>query len=253
MAEDKKGFLLYADYIDTFEYLSNEDRGKVIWWVLQYVNDKHPEPIEGSLMACIAMIRAQLKRDLDKYEQKTGKNSESGRIGNLKRWQKDLYDKFIKKEVTLEEAEGIANDRKVSPPDKTVSPPIAKIADTVNGTVTDTDTVTDIKEVDSTTAKAIDFNNLLIFTNKLFGRGFKKVNEAVRIKYKARLKEGYTSEDIKTAMQNCKKDPYHIESNYKYCTPEFFSRADKLDLHSSIGEIEPNITTIPKSNYNYTG
>jgi hypothetical protein len=150
MAEDKKGFILYADLIASFEYLSNEQRGEVIWWVLQYVNDKHPEPLEGSLMAVIATIRAQLKRDLEKYEKKTGKNSESGRIGNLKRWQKDLYGKFINKEITLEEAEVIANDRKVSLPDKTVSPPIAKIA--VTDTVTDngTDTVTEIKEVDST-------------------------------------------------------------------------------------------------------
>jgi hypothetical protein len=29
MAEGKKSFILYADYIDTFEYLSDEERGNV--------------------------------------------------------------------------------------------------------------------------------------------------------------------------------------------------------------------------------
>jgi uncharacterized phage protein (TIGR02220 family) len=108
------------------------------------------------------------------------------------------------------------------------------------------------EQVDSTTAKAIDFDNLLLFINKTFGREFKTISKAVREKYKARIKEGYTSENIREAMLNCKKNPHHIESNYRYCTPEFFSRSDKLDLYSSINEKLPK-TVIPKSNYSYTG
>jgi len=88
------------------------------------------------------------------------------------------------------------------------------------------------------TAKAIDFDNLLAYINKTFGRQFKIINDAVKTKYKARVKEGYTSDNIREAINNCKKDPYHIETNYKYCTPEFFSRSVKLDLHSSIGTPE---------------
>jgi hypothetical protein len=167
MAEGKKSFILYADYIDTFEHLTNEQRGEVIWWIFQYVNDKHPEPLNGLLMAVIAQIRAQLKRDLDKYRIKLEQSSESGRIGNLKRWNTDLYNDYLKGVHTLEEAEAIAKDRKVSPPDNTPSPPIAKIADTVNdnGTDTDTvngtDTVNDKKEVDSILLRSItDVNEL---------------------------------------------------------------------------------------------
>jgi len=161
MAEGKKSFNLYADIIDTFEHLTNEQRGEVIWWILQYVNDRKPEPLNGLLMAVIANIQAQLKRDLDKYRIKLEQSSESGRIGNLKRWNTDLYNDYLKGVYTLEEAENIAKDRKVSPPDEIISPPdptpshpIAKIADSVNvnvnGTVSVNETVNDFIEVDST-------------------------------------------------------------------------------------------------------
>jgi hypothetical protein len=46
---------------------------------------------------------------------------------------------------------------------------------------------------------------------------------------RARLKEGYTKKDIITAMKAAKKDDYHKDNGYKYCTLEFFSRPDKLD------------------------
>jgi len=92
MAEDKKGFLLYADYIDTFEHLTMEQRGEVIWWIFQYVNDDDPEPLNGLLMAVIANIRAQLKRDLKKYEDKIGKRSEAG----MKSAGKRSFEKFLK-------------------------------------------------------------------------------------------------------------------------------------------------------------
>ena len=43
MADGKKGFILYADYLELFTELSNEDAGKLIKHILLYVNDKNPE------------------------------------------------------------------------------------------------------------------------------------------------------------------------------------------------------------------
>lgn len=42
-------------------------------------------------------------------------SSDKGKIGNLKRWHKDIYDRFMNKEISLKEAVNIA---KLSPPDK---------------------------------------------------------------------------------------------------------------------------------------
>ena len=90
------------------------------------------------------------------------------------------------------------------------------------------------KEVLHTTAKAIDYDLLLQYINKSFGRKFLIINLTIKTKYKARLKEGYTNLSIRTAIDNCKEDKYHRETNYKYCTPEFFSRSVTLDKYSGM-------------------
>ena len=30
---------------------------------------------------------------------------------------------------------------------------------------------------------------------------------------------------------NCKNNKFHIENNFQYCTPEFFSRTDTIDKY----------------------
>jgi len=48
--------------------------------------------------------------------------------------------------------------------------------------------------------------------------------------FDARIKEGYTISDFETAIKNCKSDKYHIE-NPHFLTPEFITRADKLERY----------------------
>lgn len=80
----------------------------------------------------------------------------------------------------------------------------------------------------------IDFEALLLFINKTFGRNFKVINKDVRRSYIARLKEGYKKDQINNAIKNCAVNKYHKETNYQYCTPQFFSRADILDKYSDL-------------------
>ena len=79
MSKDKKSFVIYTDLIHTFEHLSNEQRGEVIWWVLEYVNDKDPEPLNGLLAAVVEPIKQQLKRDLKKWDDIKVRRSEAGK------------------------------------------------------------------------------------------------------------------------------------------------------------------------------
>lgn len=83
---------------------------------------------------------------------------------------------------------------------------------------------------------SIDFVELLNFINLTFGRKFKTISKQIQSKYQARLKDGYTKKDILTAIINCKNNSYHIEKNYQYCTPEFFSRTETLDKYSEVIE-----------------
>lgn len=78
----------------------------------------------------------------------------------------------------------------------------------------------------------IDFTSLLSFINKKTGRSFKIINESVKAKYKARLKDGYTKQDILSAITNSVDTQYHKDNNYQYLTPEFFARSSTLDKYS---------------------
>ena len=82
----------------------------------------------------------------------------------------------------------------------------------------------------------INFDKLLSFLNSKTGRNFKIINEATKKKYNARLKEGYTKDDILKAIKNAVNSDYHKENDFKYLTPEFFSRADKLNMYSSVNK-----------------
>ena len=78
----------------------------------------------------------------------------------------------------------------------------------------------------------IDFESLLLLLQATFKRKFRVMNDKVKRSYKARIKEGYTIDDIHNAIKNCQANGYHKDNNYQYCTPEFFSRADILDKYA---------------------
>ncbi|MFZ9455363.1 MAG: DUF6291 domain-containing protein [Bacteroidia bacterium] len=78
----------------------------------------------------------------------------------------------------------------------------------------------------------IDFQSLLDMLQVTFKRKFRVMNDKVKRSYKARIKEGYTIDDIHNAIKNCQANAYHKDNNYQYCTPEFFSRAEILDKYA---------------------
>lgn len=89
------------------------------------------------------------------------------------------------------------------------------------------------RDISSPTEKTnINFKDLLEFINLKTQREFKVINDSVKAKYKARIKEGYTKQDILNAITNACNDEYHKENNFKYLKPEYFSRANTLDLHA---------------------
>lgn len=97
----------------------------------------------------------------------------------------------------------------------------------------------------------IDFVKLLAFINttqKREGKDkFKVINKSVQGKYKARIKDGYTSEQIANSIINSAEDNYHKETNYKYLTPEFFSRSQTIDKHGF--KTKANKSKISKENF----
>jgi hypothetical protein len=81
MAENKKSFVAYCDWEETFEELSDEEAGKLVKHLFKYVNDKNPETSDKLTKMCFIPIKQSLKRDLKKYETYIEKQSVNGRKG----------------------------------------------------------------------------------------------------------------------------------------------------------------------------
>ena len=84
MAEDKKGFILYADLIHVVDELTDKEAGLLFKHILAYVNDLHPISDNRIVNLSFGPIKQQLKRDLAKFEEIKQKRAELGKLGGLK-------------------------------------------------------------------------------------------------------------------------------------------------------------------------
>jgi len=83
MAENKKSIIVYADWIDKFEELEDDEAGRLIKHFFRYVNDKNPEYPDRTTKLMFIDIKNTLKRDLDKWEDKSPQRIEKARIAGL--------------------------------------------------------------------------------------------------------------------------------------------------------------------------
>lgn len=90
----------------------------------------------------------------------------------------------------------------------------------------------------------VGYINLL---NKILGRKYKGDAKSKR-QFEARIGEGYVLEDFNVAVTSASQDDYHrnqCQPQYKYLTPEFFSRQDKLEMFVNRG---PKVVQVNKTN-----
>ena len=79
MAENKKSFVAYADWKETFDALSDEKAGELIKHIFAYVNDESPVSECMLINAVFANIKHTLKRDLKKWEKQHVQRKEAGK------------------------------------------------------------------------------------------------------------------------------------------------------------------------------
>jgi uncharacterized phage protein (TIGR02220 family) len=82
------------------------------------------------------------------------------------------------------------------------------------------------KDVDVNKEKI--YMSFLDFLNGCVKRGYRGDAKSRR-QFAARLGEGYRLEDFQKAAVAAAADPYHVETGHKHITPEFITRADKLE------------------------
>lgn len=221
MAEDKKGILVYADWIDKFEEMTDEEAGKLIKHFFRYVNDLNPTAPDRIIKMAFHDIEKTLKRDLKKWEKSLEEKSQAGIIGNLKRWHLDLYQKYNSSKITLDEALVIAESRKVSHSDEVRQNTSQTSLLTVSVISNNKDIKTKVETL------SIDANKFIEYFNSKANRKF-RLTDKVKALLKSRVKN-YSNLEIKKAIDNAHLDKYHLDNNFKYLTPEFILREEKLE------------------------
>ncbi len=81
MAEGKKSFLFYVNWLSTFENLTDEEAGKLIKHLLKYVNNLNPEAPDRLTKLVFEPLKQVLKMDLKKYENIVERNRVNGYKG----------------------------------------------------------------------------------------------------------------------------------------------------------------------------
>lgn len=80
MAENKKSFIAYCDWLEVFDNLTDEEAGKLAKHLFNYVNDKKPKSDRTTELLFI-QIKQSLKRDLAKYNNYLEKQRINGKKG----------------------------------------------------------------------------------------------------------------------------------------------------------------------------
>ncbi len=107
MAENKKSFLMYCDWLELFDGLPDEMAGKLIKHIFKYTNDKNPKTDNLVLKTAFTLIKQQLKRDLSSWESETKKRVEAGRKGGLVTQSKRKQSQALLKDTKANQADTV--------------------------------------------------------------------------------------------------------------------------------------------------
>lgn len=206
MADTKKSFILYNDWISVFSKLTDEEAGKLIKHLFNYVNGLSDNLDDRLLDITFEPIKLQLNRDLDKWENICDRNRRNGLKGG--RPKKKTQNNPKNPMGCLETQRN---------PEKPKKPDNDNDTDNVNVNVNDNVINTLSKDRVSTLAKTekeeeFDRFNEWIDTEAKYIR---KIKDQITYSEYCRITEKYNGEQIRkvlTDLSNYKKAPTQYTS-----------------------------------------
>jgi len=90
-----------------------------------------------------------------------------------------------------------------------------------------------VKESNSVTASplvVVESLELLVQEFNKVKKSEYKATDKLKPKWLAIKKQGYTIENVLTALKNAMESDFHKQNNHKHLSVEFFTRTDKLDM-----------------------
>jgi len=123
MAKEKKSFILYTDIKSTVDKLSDEYAGRLLKYILAYVNDENPTTDDLLLEIAFEPIKQQFKRDLEKWEKIKSKRSEAGKLGGRpkKQTKANKANGFFEKQTKAKKAVSVNGNVNVSVNDNVIN------------------------------------------------------------------------------------------------------------------------------------
>ena len=213
----KKSFILHHDTLNVLDELTDEQAGKLFKAIFNY-HIGNDIVLDFGLKMAFLPFKNQFKRDEVKYLSICDRNQKNGQKGGRP-----------KNEAVKKNPKNPVGYLETQPNPKNLDSDSDSDSDSENDSENDSEKVKENKYIDFLS----DFNSIT-------KRKFRVLDDKTKRQLKARLKEGFTIDEIKTAITNCKADEYHIEFP-KYLTPEFITRAEKLQKYLNIGELKSNI------------
>lgn len=196
------------------------------------IADYSLDQIEPNLTGINKVVWTLIKPQLDANTKRFINGEKGGKHGR-----KGGRPKKTKPETKEENPIGVINENPKETPNVNVN---VNLNDNLNVNEKDINICVPVKpKPKSINNEKIDFDELLKFFNDTFKKRSPFINQKLKTKYNSLMAQGYTKKQIGEAMLNASKDQYHIETLYKYCTLEFFTRADKIDKFSTLSEIKP--------------
>lgn len=108
---DRSSFVFYKDWMEAIGDLPDDIRLEIYESIIVYATSGDLPVLKPMAKIAFNFIKTTIDRDAERYMSIKDKKSESGSLGNLKRWHKDLHAKVLSGEMSAEEANNIAKHR----------------------------------------------------------------------------------------------------------------------------------------------
>lgn len=171
----RDSFVLYAGYIENIELLSMEQRGVLITALMKYVSDQDPPDMDSATKMAFSFIRSRIDKDQRKYEEVCSKRAEAGKMGGRP---KKSYG-FSEKQSKAKKANGFLEKQ--------------KNPDNDNDNDNDNDLKKKIQKKESDYSCAFEE----------FWEAYPRKKEKAKAYkcYKARLADGFSEDELMTAVK----------------------------------------------------
>lgn len=207
----KDSFVLYTEYIEQIELLSMEQRGILLTAIFAYVSDAELPDMDGITKMAFAFIKSRIDKDTEKYAKTIEKRKEAGKLGG-----RPKANGSSEKQEKAKKANGFSEKQ--------------------NNPVYDNDNV----NVNVNVLKDKTYTCAFEALWKAYPR--KKEKAGAYKCYKARLADGFSEDELETAVKRYAAECQRQKTEQKYIKLAATFLGPSTPFTDYLGEAEENDT-----------